>query len=312
MRSILVLGAGELGMAMLRPLASRAAASGISVAVLLRPETIDTANAGKRTNINELLELGCELLPGDIASASVVELADQFRRHHTVLSCIGFAAGRGTQLKLARAVLQAKVRRYFPWQFGVDYDVLGRGSPQDLFDEQLDVRDLLRAQNEVEWVIVSNGIFTSFLFESAFGVVDLATSTVRALGSWDNAVTATTPEDIGHLTTEIVFADPRIANQVVHIAGDTVTYGQIADIVDRKLGRKVERVLWDVPKLQAELARDPDDAMRKYRAVFAKGPGMAWDMAMTFNHHRSIAVTSVEDWVRENLTEARLTSSAKR
>lgn len=67
-----------------------------------------------------------------------------------------------------------------------------------------------------------------------------------------------------------------------------------------------------MPKLQAELARDPDDAMRKYRAVFARGPGMAWDMATTFNHRRGIAVTSVEDWVRENLAGARLADSTKR
>ena len=311
MRSVLVLGAGELGMAVLRPLAGRAAAAGVSIAVLLRPETIGTADAAKRADIEELLELGCELVPGDIASASVAELAYRFGRYDTVLSCIGFAAGRGTQLKLAEAALQAKVRRYFPWQFGIDYDVLGRGSPQDLFDEQLDVRDLLRGQDEVEWVIVSNGIFTSFLFEPAFGVVDLAANTVRALGGWNNTVTATTPEDIGRLTTDILFAEPRIANQVIHVAGDTITYGQLADIVGRQLGREIERVLWDVPKLQAELAQDPEDTMKKYRAVFATGPGMAWDMATTFNHRRGIAVTSVEDWVRENLAGPRAASLAR-
>ncbi len=277
MRSILVLGAGELGMAVLRPLARRAAAAGVSVAVLLRPETIGTADRAKRADMDELLGLGCELVPGDIASASVAELADRFERHDMVLSCIGFAAGRGTQLKLAKAALQAKVKRYFPWQFGVDYDVVGRGSPQDLFDEQLDVRDLLRGQNNVEWVIVSTGIFTSFLFEPAFGVVDLAANTVYALGSWENAVTATTPEDIGQLTTEIIFAEPRFANEVLYIAGDTVTYHQLADIVAHRLGRNVNRVVYDVPMLQAELARDPDDPMKKYRAVFATGPGMGPD-----------------------------------
>ena len=34
----------------------------------------------------------------------------------------------------------------FPGKFGVNYDVIGRGSAQDLFDEQLEVRDLLRSQ----------------------------------------------------------------------------------------------------------------------------------------------------------------------
>ncbi len=218
-----------------------------------------------------------------------------------MLSCIGFAAGPGTQLKLARAALQARVRRYFPWQFGVDYDVLGRGSAQDLFDEQLDVRDLLRGQGAVDWLIISPGMFTSFLFEPSFGVVDLERNTVHALGGWDNAVTVTTPEDIGRLTSEIVFTEPPLRNQVVHLAGDTLTYGQLADLVDRVLGRHVERVLWDVPSLRSALARDPDNGLKKYRAVFAAGPGMAWDKAMTFNHVQGFAVTSVEDWMQAHL-----------
>lgn len=58
-----------------------------------------------------------------------------------------------------------------------------------LVTEQLDVRDLLRSQSRTQWVIVSTGMFTSFLFEPAFGVVDLAHDTVRALGAWENAVT---------------------------------------------------------------------------------------------------------------------------
>ena len=62
--------------------------------------------------------------------------------------------------------------RYFPWQFGVDYDVVGTGSGQQVWDEQLEVRHLLRAQKATEWVIVSTGIFTSYLFDSGFGVVD--------------------------------------------------------------------------------------------------------------------------------------------
>ena len=59
----------------------------------------------------------------------------------------------GTQLKLAHAVLGVKggnVKRYVPWQFGVDYDIIGRGSAQELFDEQLGVRDLLRSGGGAE------------------------------------------------------------------------------------------------------------------------------------------------------------------
>lgn len=41
-------------------------------------------------------------------------LADQFRGFTTVINCMGFVAGPGTQLKITRAVLAAGVPRYFP------------------------------------------------------------------------------------------------------------------------------------------------------------------------------------------------------
>jgi len=258
---ILVLGAGELGMAVLRNLVRRTAPTGLSVAVLLRPSTIDSRDPVKRKDVAELHSLGVELVPGDLADQSGAALATVFRRFDTVISCTGFVGGPGVQLKIARAALGAGVKRYFPWQFGVDYEVIGRGSAQDLFDEQLDVRDLLRSQERTEWVIVSTGMFTSFLFEPSFGVVDLARNTVNALGGWDNAVTVTTAEDIGAVTTEIVFATPRIANQVVHVAGDTVTFAELS-----ALGGAGEVVL-------AQLSGDrPTVAQR----VVAVGPEGGW------------------------------------
>lgn len=52
----------------------------------------------------------------------------------------------------------------------------------------------------------------SFLFEPSFGVVDLSQNTVRALGSWETAVTVTSPDDIGRLTAAILFAEPPLVN----------------------------------------------------------------------------------------------------
>ncbi|MFM0076349.1 aromatic alcohol reductase [Paraburkholderia sediminicola] len=300
--SILVLGAGELGIAVLRSLARRAAsAPGVSIAVLLRSSTIDSSDPLKQQDIAELRSLNIELVAGDLTAQPEASLAAVFRRFDTVISCTGFVGGKGVQLKIARAVLEAGVKRYFPWQFGVDYDVIGRGSAQDLFDEQLDVRDMLRSQHETEWVIVSTGMFTSFLFEPSFGVVDLEQTTVHALGSWDNAVTVTTANDIGMLTTEIVFAEPRMAGQIVHIAGDTVTYRQLADAIDATLGLTVRRMEWSVPQLTGELTQEPENSIRKYRLVFAEGKGVAWNKGQTFNAQRGIAVCGLEAWMRENL-----------
>ena len=299
--SILVLGAGELGMAVLRNLAKHAARfSGTTITVLLRPASIHSPNPDKQQDLAELSSLGINFLPGDLAD-SATELSALFKGFHTIIGCTGFVTGSGLQLKLARAVLAADVPRYFPWQFGVDYDLIGKGSAQDLFDEQLDVRALLRAQDRTEWVIVSTGMFTSFLFEPSFGVVDLAQNTVHALGSWNTAVTVTTPEDIGNLTAEICFAEPRIANSIVYTAGDTITYEQLADITDSVLGRKVQRVAWSVPELKDELAKDPNNAIKKYRVVFAEGKGVSWDINGTFNAQRGIQTLGIAQWAQENL-----------
>lgn len=304
-QNILVLGAGELGIEILRQLVLQGVRNyKATVSVLLRGSTVNSKESEKTQLIEQLKAWDVGIVEGDVSTASIAELAEVFKRYDTVVSCVGFASGSGTQLKLAQAAISSGVSRYFPWQFGVEYDVIGRGSAQPLFDEQLDVRDLLRGQQKTKWVIVSTGMFTSFLFEPSFGVVDLHSNTVNALGHWDTQVTVTTPEDIGNLTAMLVLSTS-VENQVVYTAGDTLSYGQLADLLDTLLGRKLSRNEWTIPYLRSELAAAPDDMLRKYRLVFAQGnqngPGVAWSKDISFNGQNGIPVTSVEGWIRYNL-----------
>ncbi|WP_054895628.1 MULTISPECIES: aromatic alcohol reductase [unclassified Pseudomonas] len=301
-QSILVLGAGELGLPVLRNLARVAErAPGSTVSVLLRESTINTQVPAKKAEIDELRSLGIQMVAADLVSDSIDQLAAVFAQFDTVIGCAGMVAGRETPMKLATAALKSGVKRYFPWQFGVDFEVIGRGSPQDLFDAQLDVRELLRAQDKTEWVIISTGMFTSFMFEPIFEVVDFENDTVNALGGLDNSVTLTTPDDIGALTAEIVFFEPRLRNEIVYLSGDTVTYDEVAGLLERVLGRPFKRNEWTVPYLMDELEKDPTHHIKKYRAVFAQGRGMAWPKAGTFNEQQAINVTTAEQWARANL-----------
>ncbi|CAB1402544.1 FIG00553873: hypothetical protein [Pseudomonas fluorescens] len=303
-QSILVLGAGELGFAVLRNLARVAKrAPGSTISVLLRDSTINSRVAEKKAEIDELRSLGIHMVAADLVNDSIEQLAAVFARFDTVIGCAGMVAGRETPMKLAKAALQSGVKRYFPWQFGVDFEVIGRGSPQDLFDAQLDVRELLRAQDQTEWVIISTGMFTSFLFEPVFEVVDFDNDTVNALGSLENSVTLTTPEDIGTLTAEIVFFEPRFRNEIVYLSGDTLSYGQVAGILERALGRPFKSNVWTVPYLMDELKKDPTHHIKKYRAVFAQGRGVAWPKAGTFSERQSIAVTTAEQWAQQHLAK---------
>lgn len=305
-RNILVLGAGELGLPVLRNLARRAkSVAGSKISVLLRASAVESSEPAKQRDISEIRSLGIEIVLGDLVKSSIDELAVVFARYDTVIGCAGYAAGINTPMKLARAALQSGIPRYFPWQFGVDFDVIGRCGPQEIFDAQLDVRELLRSQNQTEWVIISTGMFISYLFEPEFGVVDLHNDAVHALGSLDTAVTLTTPDDIGALTAEVVFAQPRIRNEIVYLAGDTVTYGEVADKLEAGLGRSFTRSVWTEQYLLDELARDPQNMMSKYRAAFAQGRGMSWPKSGTFNQRRSIPVTDVSSWIHANLASRR-------
>lgn len=300
-KSILILGAGELGMPVIRNIALKSKHfNKVSVTVLLRNTTIASEDPEKRQVVNEIRSLGVSLLPADLSAPSS-ELVAIFKNYDAVISCTGYGSGAGGfQLKLANAVLDAGVKRYFPWQFGVDFEIIGRGSAQDLFDEQLDVRELLRSQHNTEWVIISTGMFTSYLFEPSFGLVNFDKKVINALGSLSTSVTVTTPDDIGKLTAEIFFEEPAIKNTIVYVGGDTITYGQLGDLVDSISGEKFKRTVSGIEELKQDLVNDPSNFVKKYRSIFGAGLGVSWEFEKTFNFQKSIKTTSAKEWAEEN------------
>ncbi|CAI7632055.1 unnamed protein product [Penicillium discolor] len=280
-KNILVLGAGELGTQVLLSLAKYPNLNNITITALLRPSSISSKDQDKARHISMLYDQNILAVPGDLTNDSQESLARIFRDYDTIIGCTGFAAGRGTQRKLVHAVLAAKVPRYIPWQFGVDYDIIGRGSAQDLFDEQLEVRDILRSQASTKWLIISTGMFISFLFEPSFGVVNLKDNVVCALGSWDTKVTVTAPVDIGKITAEIVLGvknKEAFSNKAIYVAGDT-------------------RTLRTVQAAQADLANEPDNAIYKYQIVFGEGRGVSWDLSTTWNNENGIHGLSVKEYI---------------
>lgn len=304
-QKVLVIGAGELGSQVLCALVAHPRRPA-KIAVLMRPGSIKSSSTSKREQKTELQQLGIDIVPGDIVEDSERALASVFADYDTVIGCTGFVSGTGVQLKITRAALVAGIQRFIPWQFGVDYDTIGRGSPQDLFDEQLDVRDLLRSQAKTQWAIVSTGMFTSFLFEPSFGVVDLDNSHVNALGSLENQVTITTAHDIGLITAEIVLGDEDLfKNCPIFIGGDTVSYEELAQLIERVTGNPISRKVFTMEKIEAALASDPQNGLLKYQAVFGQGQGVAWELAGTWNQQRGIHAETAEEWARKHWVGAK-------
>ncbi|OAF98634.1 NAD(P)-binding protein, partial [Paraphaeosphaeria sporulosa] len=296
---ILLIGAGELGTAFLPHLSAL-------------PHTHTTVGVRTPEKYSHLSSCTVSVVPLDISGPSEA-LSQSFSNYDIVISATGFGQSSGTLLKLAKEILNAGLLRrntnqsrlwFFPWQWGVDYDITGDGQGlMPLFGEQAAVRNLLRAeatQNNIKWTVVSTGIFMSFLFEQFWGVVvrEGGGITVRALRNWDHGITVTDVSDIGKILAQIVAGGFDAENTVVYAAGDTVTYKELADIVERAAGQPVEREEWTIPYLEAELAKDPDDQIKKYRLVFARD-GVCWDKSGTVNYKHSIPVIDVDTYARK-------------
>ncbi|ASG88504.1 aromatic alcohol reductase [Salmonella enterica] len=295
---VLVLGAGQLGAAVLDYLIPAVTQHNGAVSVIVSPDSRDKQGNLQSDIHQKLADAGAKFISVDIAASTIDALKNHFADFDTIINCMGFVAGAGTQIKITRAVLESGVSRYFPWQFGVNYDVVGKGSGQPVWDEQYDVRTLLREQNTTEWVIVSTGMFTSFLFEPAFDVVNLSEKTINALGGWETQVTVTSPADIGRLTTEIYLHQPRIANEVVFVAGETTSYGKLAETVERMTKQTFARNVLTLPDLLDALHLNPDDQMLRYRAAFARGDGMWWPMNNTWNVQNNMPTQDIESWLK--------------
>ncbi len=308
-KRILLIGAGELGTAFLDSLSNLPNHS-ITLGVR-NPARYVHLNATHPTLKIETLDLGA-------ASEQLVELFSTF---DIVVSATGFAQGTDAFLRLAQDVLKAGERKkelgkgelwFFPWQWGVDYDITGDGDGlMPLFGVQKKVRDLLRAEAEsknVKWTVVSTGIFMSFLFEPFWGIVERTPHgktvaetevTVRALRNWQHKVSVTDVSDIGRVLARFLAGDVDATNRVVYVAGDTVSYGDIADIIQRITpDYKLHREEWSIPHLEEDLSKDPESQIKKYRLVFAK-EGVWWEKNKTVNHELGIDMMSVEAYAQK-------------
>jgi NmrA-like family len=302
---ILVIGAGEIGTAILDALLAntRCTPSTTPITLLVRPLTLSSPSLDRRAQLGHFRSQGIFFLSGDTDMDSLDYFTDLFRPFHTVIGAGGFTSSNGTQLKLAQAAVAAGVPLYFPWQYGVDYDLVGPEGGNGLFAEQCQVRELLRSQSKTQWVIVSVGIFMSFLFQEFWGVVKKEGDgrvEVTVLNSWDDWITATAAEDIGKVTAELALNAKEERNKAVFVAGDALTYRHLADLVESVVGKEV---LMDVRPLaysKEEAAKNPDNKLETYRVVFSEGKGLSWPKAKTWNAERAVEMVDIRTWLTKN------------
>lgn len=121
-----------------------------------------------------------------------------------------------------------------------------------------------------------------------------------APGSYDTCITVTSPTDIGSLTADILLTDLNKPSSPIYIASDTVTYGQVYDLLTSQ-GWGMSKNVVMVEELRQTVESGEEDKFAKYRLVFAKGKGTSWEMSRTWNGKRGSKVESLEEWMTKNL-----------
>lgn len=112
--NVLIVGAGELGEAILSALASRPLKSASTkFHVLLREESINSPSSPSKQASNERLRsLGATLVPGNFVHDPISSLASIFKDYNVVIQAGGYGLPKGTQVKSTTAAIQAGVSRY--------------------------------------------------------------------------------------------------------------------------------------------------------------------------------------------------------
>lgn len=99
--TVLILGAGELGLPVLRAMSRQARLSpSLKISVLLRPEAARAVSGPLRARRDELARLGIAVVEGDLQQSGVEALSVLLRGFDAVINCSGFVGGAGTQIKI--------------------------------------------------------------------------------------------------------------------------------------------------------------------------------------------------------------------
>jgi hypothetical protein len=87
---------------------------------------------------------------------------------------------------------------------------------------------------------------------------------------------------------------------VVYISGETVTYEEVADVMEGVLGGDWRREVWDGSELRRRAEERPGDGMVKYQNMFGGGVGVAWEKERTWNYQRGFKLMNLKEYVETN------------
>lgn len=119
---------------------------------------------------------------------------------------------------------------------------------------------------------------------------------------WEHKVTVTDVADIGKVLARILAGDVNVDSNILYVSGDTVSYTELANIIESVVGCEVQREPWSMEHLEEELKRDPENRVKKYRLMFA-GEGVWWENRNTVNYELGMDMLDVKTYAKKIFSE---------
>ena len=252
--TVAVAGAtGTLG----KPISQALVNKGFKVKIFTR----DVADAKKK------LDVKAEYVVVDYKNKS--NLVAALQGVEVVISAVGGAA-LGEQILLIEAAKEAGVKRFYPGEFGGDP---ANGGKSVLFDVKRDIFEVLK-KSGLEWTFIINGLFLEYLYSPFLGV-DVANNKITFVGTKDTKLSYTALKDIGAFTAESI-NNPISKNAVIKVVGETISYGQIAETIEKSTGKKWDVKYTPVSDTEAKIAANPNPwatIPEQLLTAFGKGQG---------------------------------------
>jgi hypothetical protein len=271
---------------------------------------------------------GAQIVKGDVSAPDTLPAA--LKGVDLVISTLsgeGLFGGSG-EIELARAAKAAGVKRFVPSSFGIDLFDFSVGQYPTV-DAKVKTLDELKKLG-LDFVVVTTNTWTDFAlgfnflgwniiqgsealipndgneyvlflrFDAFFADILLTKSVFCSYASF------TTLHDVPRLAIPAI-ADPSLKNAHVKVAGDNLTWNQVADLAEKTLGKKITRNYFDTKKID-EVVAGISNPMGKFGFWIAKQyqtrPSRSDFRADAYNlqhpeKYQNFKPTTVEQWLQQ-------------
>lgn len=213
------------------------------------------------TNYSSVDELTKHISDCDALISTILDITTEFLDANTAL--------------IEACKLSPKCKRFIPSEFGGNVEEFPE-APDSMFKYNLAIKEILRAQQEIEWTVISLGLLMDYIVPPAnryhadfeFAPVSYSQKTISFPGSGDDKLALTSVRDVARAVAALL-KNPAKWRPYTYVQGEVASWFEIAESI-KSVGL--------IPDLKVEIIQMAPDV-----AVFAEIVDMYSSGAMLFD-----------------------------